>query len=97
MDLIRKSFLPWTAERSFASREDYLRRLTTLHRLWNNLRAICLLLAALTLIVGYVLDQYSIMVLTALPLVLVLLLSLIITKIEEALGGQNKSETATKE
>ena len=97
MDWIRKTFLPWTAEASFASREDYHRRLTKMHRLWDNLRIICLLLAALALIVGYVLDRYSVMVLTVLPLVLVLLLSLAITKIEAALDGQNKSETATKE
>ena len=89
----RKLFLPWTASDQFETQEAFHHWLQRCMDRFNNLRMICLVPAALCLIVGYMMDRRPIMLLTIIPLVLVLLSSIAMDQIEKELGGQNKSET----
>ena len=89
----RKLFLPWTAADCFPSEDAFFAWLRTCSKRFNDLRMICLFPAAGCLLAGYILDYRPVMLLTILPLVLVLLLSLAMDRIDRALGGQNKSET----
>jgi hypothetical protein len=53
---------------------------------------ICLFPAMICLLAGYILDRRPIMLLTVIPLILVLLLSIGLDRIEKTLNGQNKSD-----
>ena len=89
----RKHLLPWTAEDCFETQDLFQAWLQQKLQAFSNLRMICLVLAAASLIVGYVLEQRPIMLLTILPLVLMLLATLALDAMEKRRGGQNKSES----
>ena len=89
----RKHFLPWTAANLFECEDAYQIWLQKRHKLFNDVRMICLFLAAAALIVGYVLNDRPLMILTVAPLVLVLQLTMALERTEAALDGQNKTET----
>jgi len=89
---IRKHILPWTAAACFKTDEAFYSWLQKKHRFYTNLRMIFLVLAAACLLPGYLLEQRPIMLLTAVPLALVLLVSMALEQIEKRLDGQNKSD-----
>ena len=84
----RKLFLPWTAADCFPNKEDFFSWLRGCSKRFNDLRMICLFPAAGCLLAGYMLDHRPLMLLTILPLVLVLLLSIALDQIDRTLGGQ---------
>ena len=86
----RKLFLPWTASQCFDSSDAFLSWLAGCQTRFYNWRMICLLPAMICLLAGYVLDRRPIMLLTVIPLMLVLLLSVALDRIEKVLNGQNK-------
>ena len=88
----RKRFLPWTASQCFDSEDAFLSWLAGCHTKFNNWRMICLFPAMICLLAGYILDRRPIMLLTVIPLLLVLLLSIGLDRIEKTLNGQNKSD-----
>lgn len=90
MEKLRKLWLPWAAAAQFSSEEEYAAWLSRRLKVFGDIRMLLLVLAAGLLIVGYVLDQRPVMLLTVLPLVLVLLLSLAVGKTETALNQMNK-------
>lgn len=90
---LRKAWMPWTAGDRFSSEEEWGRWLDRRLKVFGDLRMILLVLATGLLIVGYVLDRRPVMVLSVIPLALVLLLSVVIGKTEEALNQRNKPQS----
>ena len=88
----RKYMFPWTAAEQFDTEAAFQDWLKTRSRAFTNLRMLCLIPAAICLLVGYVLDLRPVMLLTVVPLALVPLISIALDRIEKALDGQNKSE-----
>ena len=68
----RKHFLPWAAGDCFDTEEAFRSWLQKKHRLFTNLRMIFIVIAALPLIAGYVLDLRPVMLITIAPLLIVL-------------------------
>lgn len=89
----RKLFLPWTMAHQFPCDTDFYAWLGTCSTRFNNLRMICLIPAAILLLVGYMMDNRPIMLLTILPLILVLLLTMALDRIDRTLDGQNNSQS----
>lgn len=89
----RKLFLPWTAVECFPSEDAFSAWLQVCSKRFNDLRMICLFPAVGCLLAGYMLDHRPLMLLTILPLVLVLLLSIALEQIDRTLDGKNKTET----
>lgn len=88
----RKRFLPWTLSEQFQTREEFQDFLKFSQKQLTNQRIFWLIPAALCLLIGYCLDLRPIMILTVLPLVLVLLLSIALDRTEAAMDGQDKSQ-----
>lgn len=84
----RKLFLPWTAGDAFDCEDAFQSFLKKKHRLYTDLRMIFIVLAAIPLIVGYVMDLRSVMLLTIAPLLLVLALSAGLDQMEKQLPPQ---------
>lgn len=80
----RKYYLPWTVEDRFDREDAYQAWLQKRLKRFSDLRIFALILAAAALVLGYVLDQRPIMLVTIAPLILVLLLSHAIEKTEAA-------------
>lgn len=94
---VRKYVLPWTSADCFeteAQFQDWLRRR---RRSFMDMRSVFLFLAAACLLAGHFLERRPIMLLTILPLVLVLLLTGGIGRMEALLGEQTTSEANKKE
>ena len=88
-NFFRKTILPWLAADCFDDPARYCSWLQRLQRLYGNLRMVLIVLAVVPLLIGYIVDRHSIMLLTILPLVLVLLLSVALERISGVLDGQN--------
>ena len=86
-----KHLMPWRARNCFDSEESFSGWLERCRKRLTDCRMVLVLLAALPLIVGYMLDQHAIMLLAIVPLSLVLLFSMALDRIENALDGQNKT------
>ena len=82
----RKLFLPWTAEDCFETEEAFHRWLTAKHKRFTDLRMIFIVLAAIPLIAGYVLDLRPVMLVTIVPLLVVLAASAALDQIEKRIG-----------
>ena len=85
----RKLLFPWTAADQFDTPEAFQDFLKTRQKQLTNHRMFWLLPAFLCLFVGYCLDLRPVLVLTVLPLVIVLLLSIMLERTEAAMNGQN--------
>ena len=81
----RKHFLPWTAGEAFENEEAYQNFLKRKHKLFTDLRMIAIVIAAVPLIIGYVLNLRPIMLVTIVPLILVLALSMALDRVEKQL------------
>ena len=92
MEGFRKAWLPWTAADQFGSEEAFDQWLTRRGKVFGDLRMLFLVLATGLLIVGYVVELRPVMLLSVLPLALVLLLTLMISKTEAA-GSQTNQTT----
>ena len=88
----RKLFLPWTASQCFDTEEAFLSWLAGCQIRFDRWRMICLFPAMICLLAGYFLDRRPIMLLTVIPLLLVLLLSVALDRIEKAMSGHNKPD-----
>ena len=88
----RKFFLPWTASDCFETERAFQTWLRRRWRVFTDLRMVVLAAAVLCLLAGYIAGRRPIMLLTIIPLVLVLLLSVALARMEAVLDGQNKSE-----
>ena len=88
----RKLFLPWTVSGCFETEDAFRAWLRRRWRVFTDLRMVVLAAAVLCLLAGYIAGRRPIMLLTIIPLVLVLLLSVALARMEAALDGQNKSE-----
>ena len=79
----RKHFLPWTAREAFECEEAFQNFLKKKQKLFTDLRMIFIVLAAIPLIVGYVMDLRPVMLVTIIPLILVLALSMALDRMEK--------------
>lgn len=84
MKHLRKAWLPWTAADDFPNQETFDQWLEHRTKRFHDLRLMFLAIATILLLVGYVLDRRPVMLMSVLPLALVLGLSLLIGKTEEA-------------
>ena len=82
----RKNFLPWTAEDCFDSEEAFRSWLAKKHKGLSNLRMLFVVLAAISLIVGYMMDLRPLMLVTIAPLLVVLVASAALDQIEKRMG-----------
>ena len=80
--MLQKHFLPWTAADRFETHEAFQAWLRKKHRLFTDLRMFFIVLAAIPLIVGYVMDLRPVMLVTILPLLIVLGLSMALDRME---------------
>ena len=87
---ICKLLTPWLAEACFETEAAFRSWLGRRQTILTNVRILCLVIAVIPLLAGYVLDRHSIMLLTILPLALVLLTTVQLERIEQAVHGQNK-------
>ena len=88
----RKLFLPWTAAAAFDQENAFLTFLQNKHRQFTNGRIIAIVIAAIPLILGYVLDLRPVMLLTIAPLLVVLALSVGLDRIEHQLPRTKETE-----
>ena len=93
MKQLQKAWMPWTAADQFPTEEAFGRWLERRAKVFGDIRMILLILASAALIVGYVLDRRPVMLLSILPLALMILLTLAITKTEEARNQTNKTQS----
>lgn len=89
MKHLRKAWLPWTAADQFPDREAFNLWLERRLKLFGDLRLLLLAAAAALLVVGYVLDRRPVMLASVLPLALVLGVSVLIGRTEEARDQNN--------
>lgn len=95
-DFLRKFFLPWTAADCFETEAQFQTWLRKRYKGFTDARAVFLVLAAVCLMTGYFLDHRPIMLLTVLPLALVLLSTMALSRTEALMDGY-KNETSEKE
>ena len=93
MEGLRKTWLPWTAAEQFGSDEAFAQWLDRRLKVFGDLRMLLLVAATGLLIVGYVMELRPVMLLSVLPLAPVLVLTLAISKTEEALNRTKKSQS----
>lgn len=92
MERLRKIWLPWTAADRFDSTDAFDQWLNSRLKVFVDLRMILLVAATGLLIVGYVVDLRPVMLLSVLPLALVLVLTLAVSKTEEALNRTKNTD-----
>ena len=93
MENLRKAWMPWTAAALFPSEEAFGQWLQKRLKRFGDLRTVLLILATALLLGGYVLEQRPVMLLSILPLLLMLPLSLAISKTEQALTQENETQS----
>ncbi len=93
MEKLRKAWMPWTAAALFPSEEAFGKWLQQRLRRFGDLRMVLLILATALLLGGYVLDRRPVMLLCIVPLLLMLPLSLAISKTEQALTQENQTQS----
>jgi len=81
----RKHFLPWTAGDAFESEAAFRAFLQKKHKLFTDLRMIFIVIAAIPLIAGYVMDLRPVMLMTIVPLLVVLAATAGLDQIEKRL------------
>ena len=79
----RKHILPWTSRDCFESEAEFTAWLQKKHKLFSDLRIIFILIAAVPLIVGYIMDLRPLMLVTIAPLLIVLAASAGLDQIEK--------------
>ena len=92
MERLRKAWLPWTAADRFDSESVFGQWLSRRLKVFGDLRMILLVMATGLLIVGYVVELRPGMLLSVLPLALGLVVTLAISKTEEALNRTKNTE-----
>ena len=92
MERLRKAWLPWTAADRFDSESVFDQWLSRRLKVFGDLRMVLLIAATGLLIVGYVMELRPVMLLSVLPLVLMVGLTLAIGKTEEALNRTKNTE-----
>ena len=92
MERLRKAWLPWTAADRFDSEPAFGQWLRRRLKVFGDLRIVLLIAATGLLIVGYVMELRPVMLLSVLPLVLMVGLTLAIGKTEEALNRTKNTE-----
>lgn len=90
--LLRMWLTPWTAGAWFDDEVAFRQFLARRFRLLERLRMALLVLAAACLLAGMVLDRRPVMLLTTVPLVLVLAVSMAMGRIEAATDGQDHTK-----
>ena len=90
--LLRLWLAPWTAGAWFDDEAVFRQFLARRHGLLERLRMALLVPAAACLVIGMVLDHRPMMLLTTVPLVLVLAISLAMGRIEAATDGQDHTK-----
>lgn len=81
----RKHVLPWTAGDAFESEVAFQAFLKKKYKLFTDLRMIFIVIAAVPLIAGYVMDLRPLMLVTIVPLLIVLAASAGMDQIEKHL------------
>ena len=81
----RKHVLPWTAGDAFESEAAFQAFLKKKYKLFTDLRMIFIVIAAVPLIAGYVMDLRPLMLVTIVPLLIVLAASAGMDQIEKHL------------
>ena len=92
MNNLRKAWMPWTAGDQFPDQETFQQWLNKRLKRFDDLRILALVLAAATLLAGYILDRRPIMLVTILPLAAVLLLTILIHKTEAVREPTEKTQ-----
>lgn len=92
MENLRKAWMPWTAAALFPSKEAFGQWLQKRRKRFGDLRMVLLVVATALLLVGYVLDRRPVMLLCIVPLLLMLPLSLAISKTEQALTQESETQ-----
>ena len=91
MEKLRKAWMPWTAAALFPSEEAFGQWLQKRLKRFGDLRMVLLVIATALLLTGYVMDHRLVMLLCLVPLLLMLPLSLAISKTEQALTPKNET------
>ena len=86
MEKLRKAWMPWTAAALFPSEEAFGQWLQKRLKRFEDLRTLFLIVATALLLGGYVLDRRPVMLLCIVPLLLMLPLSLAVSKTERAIN-----------
>ncbi len=92
MENLRKAWMPWTAAALFPSEEAFGQWLQKRLKRFGDLRMVLLVGATALLLIGYVLDLRPVMLLCIVPLLLMLPLSLAISKTEQALTQESETQ-----
>ena len=92
MEKLRKAWMPWTAAALFPSEEAFGQWLQKQLKRFGDLRMVLLVVATALLLVGYVLDRRPVILLCIVPLLLMLPLSLAISKTEQALTPESETQ-----
>lgn len=83
MLFFRKHILPWTARAAFESDAAFQSFLKRKYKLFTDLRMVFIVIAAVPLILGYVMDVRPLMLVTIIPLLIVLAASVAMDQIEK--------------
>ena len=86
MEKLRKAWMPWTTAALFPSEEAFGQWLQKRLKRFEDLRTLFLIAATALLLGGYVLDRRPVMLLCIVPLLLMLPLSLAVSKTERAIN-----------
>ncbi len=93
MEKLRKIWMPWTAAALFPSEEVFQKWLKRRLKVFGDIRMVLLILATALLLGGYVLDRRPVILLCMVPLLLMLPLSLAITKTERAITQETETQS----
>ena len=89
----RKHILPWTARDCFESEAQFTAWLQKKHKLFSDLRIIFVLIAAVPLIAGYIMDLQPLMLVAIAPLLVILAASAGLDQIEKLFPEPEPEET----
>lgn len=92
-DFLRKWFTPWAASDLFPEETAYAQFLSRRHGQAQSWRVLWLIVAAACLLLGVVLDQRPIQLLTAVPLLLVLACSVAMERMEAVMERQDHTKS----
>ena len=93
MDKLRKAWMPWTAAALFSSEEDFGQWLQKRLKCFGDIRMILLIVATVLLLGGYVLNRRPVMLLCIVPLLLMLPLSIAISRTEQVIAQRTKTQS----
>ena len=93
MEKLRKAWMPWTAAALFPSEEAFGQWLQKRLKRFGDIRMILLIAATVLLLGGYVLNRRPVMLLCTVPLLLMLPLSIAISRTEQAIAQRTKTQS----